>query len=466
MELKDDIVILSRKEYEAMLNIIAEQEKRINTLEGMLHKNSSNSHKPPSTDVLNGKIKNSREKSNRKSGAQEKHEGKTLEMTENPDKVIKHKIKGCCNKCGKNLEDLEIKEIQRKQVFDLPQKLYEVTEHQMEVKQCSCGCIHVAKSPVQGGSTQYGEKMKALIVYMSQYQFLPYERLQDFMKDVFGLSLGGGTIEASNEITYEQLEKTEQQIKKGLFESSVIHNDETGIRCAGKTQWVHNTSNEKYTHYTIHPKRGTEAINAIGILPDYKGNSVHDRYASYDQYNCTHSLCNAHLLRDLKFVHEELQKDWAGKMIRLLILALYLKKRNWLNKSSIANIMQRYFQILEQEKKEEENFILPVVSLKRGRKAKPKSLRLLETFINRQEQILRFVHNKDTPFDNNLAERDLRMIKLKQKISGCLRTIHGAEVFCRIRGYISTVRKQGYRVLESLEHAIAGNPVIVYHPAE
>jgi transposase len=227
---------------------------------------------------------------------------------------------------------------------------------------------------------------------------------------------------------------------------------------------VHSTSNEQFTYYHIHERRGKEAIDEIGILPQYKGVSVHDRWSSYEHYNCAHALCDAHLLRELKFANEEMGKTWVARMIQFLWLALYLTKRNWLNAKTISALSTRYTKIIEEGRVEGNIFSIPYKTVKRRRKAKPKSLRLLEVFIGRREEVLRFIHNKDTPFDNNLAESDLRMIKLKQKISGCFRTRHGAEVFCRIRSYISTVRKQGYSVLEGIEQVLRGKPIALYQP--
>lgn len=474
MEIKENIVILTRQEYDDLIrlietlkctvvkleSIIKEQALRIKELEGIIHKNSSNSSKPPSSDGLRKPLISNREKSNKPNGGQKGHEGNTLKMVKNPDKIIQHKVKGRCE-CGADLEKIQTQSTLHRQVFDLPEKLYEVTEHQVEVKQCSCGKVHVAECPVQG-VTQYGEKIKALLSYLNIQQFIPYARLQEIMHDLFSLPLGGGTIESANENLHTRLEETEQQIKQGLMESEVIHNDETGVRCEGKTQWVHNTSNEKYTHYHIHPKRGKEGVEAIGILPHYNGTSVHDRWATYFLYSCTHALCNAHLLRELKFIWEEAGKKWALSMIRLLVLAHYMKKRNWLTPPRITLITQRYRQIVAQAQVEEPVFTTGHDPPHRGRKAKSKSMRLMEAFQNYEAEVLRFVHCPQVPFDNNLAERDLRMVKLKQKISGCFRTQHGAEVFCRIRGYISTVRKQGYIVLDAIRQALSGSPVVVY----
>ena len=497
MEIKEGHIILTKQEYEQLLQTIAaleatikvqretinkqqetinkqqeiiekqevrirELEFRIKELEGRLHQNSSNSHKPPSSDGLKKVIKNNRVPTNRKSGGQKGHEGKTLKMVEHPDKIIFHSVKGICD-CGKDLEEAEVLRIERRQVFDLPKKLCEVTEHQIEVKRCECGRIHRGECELRG-NTQYGDTMKGLVVYLIQ-QKMSYEQVQQFMEEVFGLPLGGGTIEAANKECYERLEESERQIKEGLLGSKVIHCDETGIRCANKTQWVHVTCNERFTYYFLHLKRGKEAMDEIGILPRYKGNCVHDRWSSYERYECEHSYCNVHLLRELRFVEEEMGRKWAKEMKRVLLLGWYMKKRNWLSGKAIDSLMRRYEKVVEKGIEEERRYDRAIEGIKkRGRKKKGKSVRLLEVFIRDREKVMRFIHNKDTPFDNNIAERDLRMVKLKQKVSGCFRTGQGGKIFCRIRSYISSVRKQGYSVLDSIVRALKGEPVTLFQP--
>ncbi len=458
MQVPEGYVLITQVEYDYLRRTIAMLMDRVKELEGLLNKDSKNSHKPPSSDGYKKEIKNNREKSGKKQGAQPGHEGKTLEMVSNPDKIIKHHVKGRC-RCGNDLEKLAIKEIQRRQVFDLPEKLIEVTEHRIEVKQCACGRVHKAECPVEG-VTQYGERIKAFAVYMNQYQFIPFDRLQEMTEDCFGMSISDGVLEKSNQACYEQLEQTEAGIKQDIIQSSVIHNDETGMRCAGKTQWIHSSSTQQHTHYSIQPKRGKEGMDAIGILTNFKGTSIHDRWASYDQYHCTHGLCNAHLLRELKYVKEEIGRDWSGQMIPLLVMANVLKTEGRLDQAAVQHIEKRFHKITKTGLREEPVMGMPKKK-KRGRVAKTKSMNLLEAFIDRRQDILRFLHNKDVPFDNNLAERDLRMVKLKQKISGCFRTLHGAEVFCRIRSYVSTARKQGHSVLEAIEQALIGKPVML-----
>ena len=427
--------------------------KRIEELESQLHQNSQNSHRSPSTDAFKKPIKNSREPSNKKQGGQKGHEGRTLKMVENPDKIVEHKVSGKCQ-CGRDLNEIGVERIIRKQEFELPEKLIEVIEHQIEVKKCECGKLHYGECDLKG-NTQYGNKLKGFMTYLNQYQYIPYERLQEMMMDYFNIPVGDGTIEASSELMYKNLEETEAFIKQELINSKVNHNDESGIRCEKKLKWGHSCSNDKYTHYSIQEKRGKEGIDAIGIMPEFKGISVHDRFSSYDKYGCEHSLCNAHLLRELKFLTEEFHKNWSLEMSDLLRLANKWKNLGILNKENQEEISNLYDKILKSGIEEEPPPQIPKVK-KRGRIAKGKSLLLFQAFQQRKDQILRFIYDEKVPFDNNQAERDIRMIKLKQKISGCFRTQHGADVFCRIRSYISTVRKQGLNVRQAIENAMTG----------
>jgi hypothetical protein len=456
MQVPKGYILVKEEDYLKLFQQIMEMDNRIRELEFMNKKNSSNSHKPPSSDGLKKTIQNNREKSNKKQGAQNGHEGKTLQMTSDPDKTIFHKVEGLCA-CGRNLQRSTTINIQRRQEIELVEKLTETIEHQIEVKQCACGKIHYGEDgrliPIQ-----YGSRLKSMMVYLNQYGLIPFERLQEYFRDCFGLSISDGTLIRSNDICYENLTVPVNEIKEQVKASPVINNDETGLRCEKKTQWVHTSSTNEYTYYSIHEKRGREAINDIGILPDYTGTSVHDRYSSYNDYDCDHALCNAHLLRDLKGVIESDNKKWAKRMIKFLVKAKNLKAKGVLRKKALKALLHEYDLIVKYGMRKEPPLIIPSIK-KRGRLKKPKSLLLLEDFQNKKEQILKFLQYPLVPFDNNLAERDLRMIKLKQKISGCFRTKKGADMFCRIRSYISTVRKQGYAVLDALQMALSGNPL-------
>jgi transposase len=383
-------------------------------------------------------------------------------MVANPDKRVRCEVKGKCS-CGKSLESLPVIRLEKRQVFDLPPKLIEVTEYEVEVKKCFCGKQHKAECPVQS-PVQYGKRIQALAIGLNQYQMLPYERLQEFFGDYFQVSVSDWWLSKTNQVCYENLAPAEEGIKQELISSDVLHSDETGLRSDGKRQWVHVASTTTHTHYDIHEKRGKEAMDAIGILPHFTGNSVHDRYGSYEKYkNCKHSNCNAHHLRELKYIEEEMNRKWAKRMRHFLIWSNHLKKQGQLEEAVIAALSQQYDTILSKALLEEPPDS-PAKSGKRGRKAKNKSLRLIETFQQKKEQTLRFLYESKVPFDNNLAERDLRMIKVKQKISGCFRTVKGAKTFCRIRSYISTVKKQGYNVLDAIVLALNKQPYFAMAP--
>lgn len=246
MKVQRDHILLPRKVYEELLRTIELLKDRVKKLESAnkalqerLNKNSSNSHKPPSSDGYRKGIKNNREKSGKSQGAQKGH-----------------KVKGQCQ-CGRDLEQAPVLRIERRQVFDLPGKLMEVTEHQVEIRQCCCGVIHQAECK-EKGNAQYGTRIKSLAVYLNQYQFVPFERLQEFFEDVIGVSISDGVLTGSNELLYEQLEKPEEQIKKALQESKVLHNDETGMRCSGKLQWIHSSSTDSHTHFTAYSRNGAK----------------------------------------------------------------------------------------------------------------------------------------------------------------------------------------------------------------
>ncbi len=442
-------------DYEQLQEQLYQALKRIEELEAIIKKNSSNSSKPPSSDGFKKVIKNNREKSKRNPGAQPGHKGSGLSAFTEVDKSIECKVEGKCE-CGADLEKQKTVNTEKRQVIDLPEKSTEVKEYLVEVKECKCGKTHKALCNYSQ-RVQYGEKLKALFVYMNVYQQIPFERLQELAKDIFGLSVSDGVIQSSVEQCSQNMEKPLEEIKQSLLASEVIHADETGGRCEGKTGWIHNASNQRFTFYFFHQKRGNEAMDAMGILPYYEGTVIHDRLASYYKYNFRHGSCNSHLLRELKFMHEEMHRNWAEQLKLLLQKANDRKNEDRVTQHFRSRIRNTINDIVLKALRKEpmsEN-----IKGKRGRKPKGKAIRLLEVFQNKLDHVLLFLERKEVPFDNNLAERDLRMMKLKQKISGGFRTKKGIEVFCRIRSYISTVKKQNKNVWEALTQAMLGQPV-------
>jgi transposase len=453
---QEEYITIKRSEYDTLLRTIVELKARVEELEARLNLNSNNSSKPPSADGFKKQVKNNREKSERKPGAQDGHKGSGLKPFAEADKEIECKLNGKCG-CGAELARQSIINIEKRQVIDLMEKLFEVIEYNVEVKKCACGQIHKAPLPYQN-RVQYGERLKALLVYLNVQQQIPFERIQEFASDIIGLnSISDGLIQTSVQRCSANMDRPIEQIRTALLESEVVHADETGVRCEKKTSWLHSLSTSVFTLYFFHPKRGNEAMHAMGILPFFKHILVHDRWASYFKYLCTHALCNSHLLRELKFMHEEMNRKWAEKIKILMQRANERKKEGKITRHFQTRIRNQIEDIVEHALKKEPR--AQNQQGKRGKKPKGKAICLLEVFRDRLNQVLLFLYREDVPFDNNQAERDIRMMKLKQKISGCFRSRNGIETFCRIRSYISTVKKQNRSVWEALTSAMRGNPV-------
>lgn len=434
-------------------------------LEAKLNKNSKNSSKPPSTDN-HKKTKNSRTKTGRPSGGQEGHEGKTLLKVENPDKVIDIRPKSC--DCGFNLSDVEGK-TETRQVFDIPVVAISVTEWRIREVVCPiCNKVHKSEFPVTiSQPVQYGESLQALMVYLSNYQLVPLARTTEIIKNLTGQNISQGTIVNVCERLYDKLAEFEDVLKQQLKNADLIHTDESGMSSQGKTNWVHTVSTDTLTHYAIHEKRGSQATKDIGILPEFTGTMMHDHWKPYYAFtDCTHAECNAHHIRNLKGIHENYGHEWAQSMTSLLIEikravdTLKEKGLSAMAKSDIEEYVARYHDIIIQGMAEDAAKNSGAVSKKTGKPLKSNALKLLERLKAYDIETLAFLFDFTIPFDNNLAERDIRMVKLRQKISGCFRGDNGGDLFCRIRSYISTCRKNGLDVMESLKKAIKGEPFI------
>lgn len=451
-----EAVVAELREMNAML--VA----RVKELEDQLGKDSQNSSKAPSSDGFGKKTKSLREKSDKATGGQKGHKGHRLEMVANPDAVVVHAVTCCCG-CGVELSAEETLGVQRRQVFDIPPLKLSVTEHQAEVKRClECGTLNRALFPAElSQPTQYGARLKGLAQYLMHYQLLPLARTQELFRDLFHHELSQGTLVNASERCYQELGEVEAAIKQAIGEAEVLFVDETSCTVQGRRHWLHVASTAELTFYTPHRKRGRIALDEIAILPSFKGTAVHDAYASYHGYGCQHALCNAHLLRELRFVEERHNQAWAKELAGLLVDikdACATAAENSLSLSQQSDFGARYDDIVKAGLAAQPPTAERPAE-KRGRHKQSKAKNLLDRLASRKNEVLRFMDEPAVPFDNNQAERDLRMVKVQQKISGCFRG-EGAKHFCRIRGYISTLRKRGLSILAGLESVFKGQPIM------
>src|SRR5437868_7280297 len=462
---KDEELEQLRQENATLRDQVAVLSERINVLEAKLAKDSHNSHLPPSSDRFHRQPKSLRKKSGKKPGGQAGHPGSTLKLSPTPDQVIVHPVERCQH-WQRDLREVESLTIERRQVLDLPPKRVVVIEHQAQQKWCpACHEISIAAFPDEvRAPVQYGAAIGAVGVYLVQQQLVPYERACEVIEDLLGASMSVGTLQALIARCAAQLAPVEQQIKAALSRAEVLHQDETGLYVAGQRQWMHVHATEHLTHYAVHPQRGKAALDAIGILANFQGVSVHDGWQSYWQFLCQHALCNVHHLRELTFLDEEQGQAWAGEMKELLldikaaVEQARAEGRSHLHPLEMADWKAGYGTLLA-EGYQANPPDPPPESGKKGRRKQSAARNLLDRLSTHQEAVLLFLDNFAVPFDNSLAERDLRMVKVQQKVSGCFRSVSGAQAFCRIRGYLSTLRKQGLAVLTALEQALVGHPV-------
>jgi transposase len=457
------IVSYYESEIEVLTTKIAELEAQVKELQDQLSKNSRNSSKPPFSDGYEKPApKSRRKKSNRKPGGQKGHKGNNLKMVGAPDYVERHSVE-TCECCQKELSTQSAEAILRRQVYDLPPLAIEVTEHQAEVKTCSCGYVNKADFPKWVSHyVQYGPNLKGLSTYMQDYQMLPYERLAEFIEDLFDHQISKGTLYNTRQTAYDRLADFEEKLKQALTLATVAGFDETGMRVMSKLCWLHSCSTDQYAYFQVHEKRGKTAMDEIGILPEFSGTAVHDFWKSYYAYACTHGLCNAHILRELTFIKERFEQSWAEELIELLLKMKAAKERaiqkgkKALSEATLYSYRRKYNAIVKRGL-QINPLANPPPKKKRGRKKKSKPRNLLERLRDYADDILRFFFDFNIPFDNNFSEQDLRMMKVKQKISGCFRSIQGADYFARIRSFIVTARKQGFNAFQALNDLFTHN---------
>jgi len=484
-----------REENLKLLQEVSDLSKQVKDLSGQvehlrdqLAKDSHNSHQPPSSQRFRRQPKSLRKKSGKKAGGQPGHPGNTLVQVAEPDQVIVHEV-STCSQCQRDLSQVPALQVQRRQVVDLPLKGVVVVEHQAEEKCCpACHAINQAPFPQEvKAPVQYSAALGAIGVYLVEQQVLPYERACELMLDLLGVSMSSGELATLVQRAAKELEPVEAAICGALAKGQVVHQDETGCWVNKKHAYVHVSCSQALTHYGVSAHRGKKAWEEIGLLKDFAGTCVHDSWLSYFQYShCKHGLCNVHILRDLTFLVEEKEQVWAALMTDLLldlntaVLSLKEAGQTQMREEEVADWRTRYRAILKQGYQAHQDKPLPAKpppkpreKVRRGRNsAKPSqapnrqrkvaqspSLNLLDRLTKYEEAVLAFVLDFRVPFSNNQAERDLRMVKVQQKISGCFRSWAGAQAFCRIRGYLSCLRKQGLPLLTALEQTLLGHPL-------
>ena len=383
-----------------------------------------------------------------------------------PDEVVRHRPLVCAH-CQQPVEGVAGQLKERRQVHDLPEVRLVVREHQVE-EVCCPACQQVSRGSFPVGveaPVQYGSKVRALAVYLHEYQLVPLARVSELLADLCACAVSEGTVLTWVECAAERLAPTVAQIADWLSASPLQHADETGVRIAGKLHWLHVNSTRFLTHLAWHAKRGRQALEDIGIWPRFRGRSMRDRWASYDHYHCAQSICGAHLVRDCVYVSEQEQQGWATEMADLLA-SMAQAADEWRRQGAPAIPAEerdawvaQYFDLLAsgfaaQPRPSAEN-----VPKRGGRPKQSAAKNLLDELLRRAEQVLAFLDDLRIPFTNNQAERDLRMVKVQQKIAGPFRSEDGATAFCRIRSYLSTMRKQGHPMLAALAAVFAGQPL-------
>ena len=454
---KADLVML----VVAIQTQMSEMAAEIQRLKDQIAKDSHNSGKPPSSDGLKKRGTTSlRERGKRASGGQVGHKGHTLKAVSVPDWVVRHEVEQC-TQCGMNLGQVNEVGVEKREVFEVPPVRMEVTEHQAAIKCCPrCGQQVKGQFPSSvRQAVQYGARLQAQMVYLNQYQLLPLQRTCELLEALYGQRPSQAAVLVATQRVGAVVQMSVAHIQQQLTRSAVIHCDETGTRVQGQLKWLHVVSTPHLTLYGLHNKRSQVAMREMDILPHFQGWAVHDAFVSYWQFkHCHHALCNAHHLRELRFLSEHYQQAWAEQLAQLLLKMKALQDSGQtLSEQERQRYEQDYDRLLECG--QVANPPLPP-SGKRGRPKHSPAQNLLERFRTYKDAILAFWRDKMIPFDNNQAERDLRMMKLQQKISGCFRTLTGANTFCLIRSYLSTARKQGVSVLDALSAALHFSPFL------
>lgn len=450
---------------------LVKQGEVLQALQARLAKSSRNSSKPPSSDGY-GKVKRTaslRQSGHKPNGGQPGHEGQTLLAVETPERTVTHEVAHCAH-CQTSLQGSEVVGYEERQVFDIPAMRIEVTAHRAEIKVCPA-CGHPSKGTFPEAVTdavQYGPMVQTWASYFTNHHHIPVERTTEIFADLVQHQVSEATVLKASEELETVIEPSIEAVKELLRTSEVLHVDESGLRVKGQLHWLHVASTAEVTHYEVHAKRGHEAMEDAGILGAFTGTAVHDHWKPYFTYaQCAHALCNAHHLRELRFIDKQYQQSWANDMAELLLEIKAAVEATpapamSLSPPELRAFEKRYDAVVHA------GFAANPAPLprpageekQRGRPKHTPPVNLLIRLRDFKAQVLAFMADFRVPFDNNQGERDIRMVKVKQKVSGGFRTVEGAKRFGRIRGYLSTARKQAKNVFEAIREAFEGHPFI------
>lgn len=462
------------KQVEALASQLEKEVAVLQELQARLEQTSQNSHKPPSSDGYKKppvkRTQSLRKAGQKPNGGQAGHEGHTLQPVAEADHREVHAVEQCAV-CGASLAEVEAHAHEERQVFDIPAIRIEVTAHLAEKKICPvCQAENRGVFPEEvKGPVQYGSGVESWAAYFTHQHFVSVERTAEIFEDLVNHRVSEAIILGAGKKLADCVQPATEEIKTRLCGAEVLNVDESGLRVKGKLHWLHVASTEQFTHYEIHEKRGREATEEAGILPNFDGIAIHDHWKPYFGYTqCEHGLCNAHHLRELNYIERQYGQVWAGDMATLLcdikqVVEAMQEKADRLPPEQIQLFEQRYDTLIEvgyaanprppPDSREGQ-------PKKRGRPKQSPPLNLLDRLRDYKPQVLAFMHDFRVPFDNNQAERDVRMVKVKQKVSGSFRTIEGAKHFAQARGYISTARKNVVNIYTAIKNAFAGKPFI------
>ena len=436
---------------------------RVAQLEAQLRANSGNSSKPPSTDGLaTANPKSLRTKSGRRPGGQDGHEGRTLDQVAQPNETVRHEPDPC-GRCGSDLQDASQVRVSRRQVFDIPPVKVHVTEHQVITRRCRCGRLCSGTGPAGVlAATQYGPNALAIMIYLYMGQFLSKKRTAQALSELFGTPVSTGTVGTAAGRAAADLQEFTRHVTARIIAAPVVHFDETGLRVQGKLRWLHSASTDRYCLLLCDRHRGVQAMNTMGVLPTFTGTAVHDAWAPYDTYTqAGHALCGAHLLRELQAVrdHHATTTDpaawcWADQVTHALLDLLAATTAHPDTPVQDTRIQAQSQRIT--------HALLAATHPDGPLGAKHRAL--ARRIKRRLPDYLKFAHDPAVPFTNNAAEREIRMAKIKQKVSGNLRSLKGAEHFATLRSYIQTTAKHGITMFNSLTRLTSRNPWLPEYP--